>query len=348
MVLENFDEYSALGLITVFVLMFAFGSSIDLKQFMNKLKKPKGIAIGVCCQYILLPLIAFAIARMFSKYLLPEQQIGLIIVGTMPGGSLSNFFCFLFGADLALSVAMTTMSSLSSFIFITINGLIYIPIISKDTKLKIDYISLLLSVLTVIIALCCGLFVSYKDYKIIKRILGVLAAFFVVFALAVTLIYNAFSGYPLWKLSWSAWISPLLLTLSGYFIAFTIAKLLKMEKNSCVAVAIECANQNIAFAAAIMVVTLGHSETLDISLGMPILYGLWNYTMIFIVGAIFRKCGYLEIDENDKSMSFAKLMKQWKERNNDEVDLTENAVKNENEDNESTQRTGNVEMDTQV
>ena len=102
----------------------------------------------------------------------------------------------------------------------------------------------------------------------------------------------------------------------GYFIAFGIAVLFKMPKNSCVAISIECSNQNIAFAMAIMILTLGESDSLDIALGIPILYGSWNIIMVLIIGGIFRRCGYLEIDEDDKSMSLRKLIKQWREKKN--------------------------------
>ena len=118
----------------------------------------------------------------------------------MPGGTLSNFFCWLFGADLTLSIAMTTASSLSSFIFITINSLVYIPIISEGTELKIDYMSLLMSGATLVMGILCGLYVSYRckqgsqGFATLKKVVAWIATVIFGVGSVVALIFN-FLGY---------------------------------------------------------------------------------------------------------------------------------------------------------
>lgn len=272
MVLETFNYLSGISLFGVLIMMISFASALDLQQFWENIKKPKGIAIGLICQYILLPFMAFSVAIIFKNDLLIEQRIALLLIGTCPGGTLSNFFCFLFGADLTLSIAMTTASSLSSFIFLTINTIIYIPILAKGTDIKIDYVSLFLSVATLVIGVSIGLFLSFKSkkepeidnnkntmsfkqkwfncdswklykYTLIKIIIGWLASI-VLFGGFIASMYSNFSSeYPIWNLSAIAWLAPLILAFFAWIIAFIAATMCKMPKNSRVAVAIECANQ---------------------------------------------------------------------------------------------------------
>ena len=77
---------------------------------------------------------------------------------------------------------------------------------------------------------------------------------------------------------------------------------------------IECSNQNAAFGIAILVLTLGGDhKALDIAVGIPILYSLWNYVVILVATFIFQRVGYLKTDELDKAITFRKLILQWRE-----------------------------------
>eukprot|EP01083_Nonionella_stella_P023829 65905_1 len=360
MALENFNLLSAASLFGVYIMMSSFASTLDIQQFISNLKQPKGLIIGIICQYIFLPFLSFLIASLFGDYLLPEQAVGLVIIGTMPGGILSNFFCFLFGADLTLSIAMTTASSLSSFIFIAINGLIYIPLIARDTSLRIDYISLVLSVIVLISGVLSGLYLSYKDakngtkcIKWTKKIIGWIAAVTLSVALVVVLIINFMSSTPIYKLHWAAWLAPFLLAVSAWFVAFGFAILLRLKRNSQVAVAIECANQNAGFATAIMILTLGESKALDIALGMPLLYSTYNYSLCLILGFVAKKSGYLTYDKDDKAASFGKLLREWRSKNtsvNDDKNEKIMDVETEMTQQQNTQEmmSSNTELSTEM
>ena len=168
----SFDVTTIVSLLCLFILMISMSAALDIETFMNKLKKPKGIIIGIICQYGFLPIFSYLISILFK--LETSQQIGLVITGSCPGGVLSNFFAFAVGADLSLSVAMTTASSITSFAFLTLNGIIYLPLISKDSKIQIDYVSLVISVGILLIGVLIGLYIAYKKYTILKKIFGVL------------------------------------------------------------------------------------------------------------------------------------------------------------------------------
>lgn len=100
--------------IGVGILMLAMGLSLTTDDFKKCASKPIPILLGFLCQYCLLPLLAFTIARMMS--LSPAMATGLILLGCCPGGQASNVATFVAGGDVALSVLMTTVSTLAASI----------------------------------------------------------------------------------------------------------------------------------------------------------------------------------------------------------------------------------------
>lgn len=94
------------------IIMFGMGMTISFQDFIIIFKKPKDILLGICLQYLVMPLLAFILARIF---ILPKElAVGVILVGTCPGGTASNVMTFLAKGDVALSVAMTSVSTFLS------------------------------------------------------------------------------------------------------------------------------------------------------------------------------------------------------------------------------------------
>lgn len=94
------------------ILVFGFSASVDFESFKDKLQRKNGILIGLACQFFLLPFVGFCVVKLFS--LREVYGIPLLLVVSSPGGSYSNWWCSLFNADLALSIAMTTASTIIS------------------------------------------------------------------------------------------------------------------------------------------------------------------------------------------------------------------------------------------
>ena len=105
---------SQLPNIAIFALMFSIGMGLSIQDFLYVIRKPKAAAIGLTGQIILLPLIGALIAIIFR--LDPHIAVGLMIIAACPGGATSNAFSVLVKGDLALSIALTAMSSLLAFI----------------------------------------------------------------------------------------------------------------------------------------------------------------------------------------------------------------------------------------
>ncbi|PID03091.1 sodium transporter [Sporosarcina sp. P2] len=92
------------------VVMFGMGLTLRAVDFKIILTNPLPVIIGVAAQFIVMPLTAFALAYLLK--LPPELAAGLVLLGSVPGGTASNVMVYLAKGNLALSVAMTSLSTL--------------------------------------------------------------------------------------------------------------------------------------------------------------------------------------------------------------------------------------------
>jgi bile acid:Na+ symporter, BASS family len=92
------------------IIMFSVGSQMSLNDFEGVIRMPKAVFIGLICQFSIMPLLGFSLAKSFP--LTPEIAAGLILIGCSPSGLASNVMSFLAKANLALSVTLTACATL--------------------------------------------------------------------------------------------------------------------------------------------------------------------------------------------------------------------------------------------
>lgn len=91
------------------VIMLGMGLTLRVSDFVEVLRVPRYVMIGVAAQFLIMPLTAWAVARGFG--LEPGLAIGLILVGCCPGGTASNVICYMARANVPLSVLLTMTST---------------------------------------------------------------------------------------------------------------------------------------------------------------------------------------------------------------------------------------------
>lgn len=94
------------------VIMFGMGTTLSLGDFARVLRMPWAVLVGVVLQYLVMPLVAFSLTRVFGFE--GTVAAGVILVGSCPGGVASNVISYLAGANVPLSVTMTAISTLLS------------------------------------------------------------------------------------------------------------------------------------------------------------------------------------------------------------------------------------------
>jgi BASS family bile acid:Na+ symporter len=94
--------------------MLGMGLTLQASDFKQILKQPKWVLVGIGLQFILMPSLGWGLGKVFD--LPPFFAVGLILVSCCPGGTASNVIAYLAKANVALSVCMTTVSTLAAIL----------------------------------------------------------------------------------------------------------------------------------------------------------------------------------------------------------------------------------------
>ena len=152
------SEYNGINIINLLlsIVLFTMGTTLKVDDFINVFKNPKAIAVGISAQYIIMPIIAFALASAFS--LDTALTVGLILVGTVPGGTASDVITFLAKGDVALSVSLTAVSTVISPILTPLITLLLI-----GNQIHFNPVSMFISIVQIVIVpIILGLILNYK------------------------------------------------------------------------------------------------------------------------------------------------------------------------------------------
>ncbi len=120
------------------------GMSLGSSDFIRVLKHPKIISLGVILQFSVMPLAALIIAKLW--HLSDALTVGMVLVGSVSGGTASNLITYLAKGDVALSITMTTVSTLLSVLITPFLTYLYL-----DQRLDIPILEMLLTILKIVL-----------------------------------------------------------------------------------------------------------------------------------------------------------------------------------------------------
>ena len=129
--------------IALALMMLGLGTSLTINDFTRVIKNPKDFLVGLICQLILLPVIAFALIKLLNVS--SELALGVMIIAAAPGGVTSNVLTKFANGDVALSVSLTAIISLISIVtvpFIIINSIDFFDIAFNQKEISMKAISL--------------------------------------------------------------------------------------------------------------------------------------------------------------------------------------------------------------
>ncbi len=92
------------------IIMLAMGLTLNPKDFLNVIHNKKAIGVGLILQFSVMPIAALLISQLLGFD--PMLTIGMVLVGSVAGGTSSNVMCYLAKGDVALSITMTSISTL--------------------------------------------------------------------------------------------------------------------------------------------------------------------------------------------------------------------------------------------
>ena len=92
------------------LIMFGMGMTLHVEDFRYLIKQPTAVGIGVGLQFLLMPFFGWVVGK--ALHLPPELFAGMVLVGACPGGTASNVISYLAKADVALSIVLTSLTTL--------------------------------------------------------------------------------------------------------------------------------------------------------------------------------------------------------------------------------------------
>ena len=101
---------NTINIVLAFV-MFGVALGIKPKAFVDIIKKPQSILLGIACQLVILPAFTFLLTIMFKNWISPMIALGMILVASCPGGNISNFITSLSRGNNELSVSLTAFNT---------------------------------------------------------------------------------------------------------------------------------------------------------------------------------------------------------------------------------------------
>ena len=230
--------------IALALIMLALGLGLTGQDFLRVAKQPKDFLVGLICQLILLPIIAFLLLKIFNLPL--EIALGVMIISAAPGGVTSNVLTKFANGDVALSISLTAIISLISIIsvpFIVFKSaeLLEVTEISKEiSMIGISMKMFLVVTLPVIIGMLIRKFATnfvMSKSQLIERISVFL--FVIVFAAIWVEEWENIMGYIK-----QAGLITLVLNIVMMFIGYYVAKFLASGVSQRKSISLECGLQN--------------------------------------------------------------------------------------------------------
>jgi BASS family bile acid:Na+ symporter len=224
------------------LIMFGMGTELSLKDFANVVRMPKGIIVGVVCHYIIMPMIGFGVANLFQFP--PEIAAGIILVGCCPSGLASNVMCYLAKGNLALSVSVTTISTMVAP-FLT-------PLLMRllgGSFVEIDFWGMVWDITKiVIIPVTAGLAFHYLIHGKFKWLDKAMPLVSMAGIGIILTIITAAGRDNLLQVGVLLVVATLLHNVLGYFMGYWSARLLRFHERDCRTIALEVGMQNAGLA----------------------------------------------------------------------------------------------------
>ncbi|AAC07854.1 bile acid:sodium symporter family transporter [Aquifex aeolicus] len=235
---EFFANLKPLILPLLIVIMLSMGLTLTPEDFKEIARKPFIVFYGALLQYTVMPLSGYLLSKLFK--LPPELLVGVVLVGSAPGGTASNLITYLSRGDLSYSISMTTTSTLLSPLFtplwtyVLAGKYVEVPFLSMfETTLKIVIVPVLLGMVL-------RYFLRYQINKV-EKFLPFLAVFSISLIIAVIFALNS---KLLKELSFLVLSVVLIHNVLGFLLGYLFGLLAGLDKRKVKALSIEVGMQN--------------------------------------------------------------------------------------------------------
>ena len=262
------------------VIMFGMGLTLKVEDFRVVFTRPKDVLVGCLAQFTVMPLLAFALSRLFG--LDEALTIGVILVGCCPGGTASNVITYLAKGDLALSVGMTATSTLLAPLLTPLLVLLLV-----GETVDVNVIGMLLSILwVVILPIVLGLLVKRLLPKATEQATAYLPAVSTIAICLIVMIVIAANAHKLLAGGWIVILVVMLHNILGLTVGYLIGLLLKMTPAKRRAISVEVGMQNSGLASSLATL---HFAAFPMATVPGAIFSVWHNISGAVVARFFAR-----------------------------------------------------------
>ena len=277
-------ETKLLG-VMMMVIMLGMGASLTFRDFLIAFRKPKGVMVGILCQYGIMPFLAYLLAVLFG--LPPALAVGLILMGCMPGGTTSNIFTYFSKGALALSIMMTSVSTLIAVAAVPALIAFYSKLagVTGDFAIPAANVAQVLVVLLVPTLLGMALRKLNPNIGATIELIGSMLGIAVILFLVVSWVprnYQLLLSTP-----WPVFFVSIGLGLFGMLLGYWLARMLRQDSNRSRTISLETGIQNGPLAVLIVSLTFSGEMQQQVLL-IPVLYSLFIVLSSSVVTVWYR------------------------------------------------------------
>ena len=229
------------------VVMFGMGMTLTFQDFKRVLQRPWEVLLGVVAQFLIMPLAAWFLVWLFA--LPPELAIGVVLVGTCPGGTASNVISYLAKGDVALSVSMTMATTLlAPVVTPTLTWLL------AGSWIEVSFTAMMISIAQmVLLPLLLGLTAHHFFERTVEKILPVMPVVSVVTIVLLVGGVVALGAESLLDVGLLMAAIVVLHNAFGLVLGYGMARLFRLDSKKARTVSIEVGMQNSGMAASLAV-----------------------------------------------------------------------------------------------
>jgi sodium/bile acid cotransporter 2 len=254
------------------VIMLGMGASLTFRDFLIAFRQPKGVLVGLLCQYGIMPFLGYALAVALG--LPPALAVGLILMGCMPGGTTSNIFTYFSKGALALSIMMTSVSTLVAVVLVPLLIDFYSGLAGISGEFVIPAANVAQVLVVLLVPTVLGMVLRKVNPNVgatVELVGGMLGVFVILFLIVswVPRNYMLLATTP-----WPVYFAAIGLGLIGMVLGFGLAKLLRQDNNRSRTISLETGIQNGPLAVLIVTLTFTGEQQQQVLL-IPVLYSLF-------------------------------------------------------------------------
>lgn len=227
------------------LVMFGMGITLSAQSFAEVARRPALVGLGVVLQFLLMPLLAWLIGALMA--LPPALLIGMVLVGSCPGGTASNVICYLARGDVALSITLTAVSTLLAVVATPLLTWVYV-----GARVPVPVADMLVSMLTIVIApVLGGLLINRfwgRQLGHLKRMFPLLSVFAIALIIAIVV---AIKRDQLAVLGPALAVAVMAHNVAGLGLGYWAARCLGLDGRTSRTLAIEVGMQNSGLAVAL-------------------------------------------------------------------------------------------------